>query len=116
MPPLMRLTIIARYINPWKHKRDQERACVQALRQRDGDDCRRCRRPLRFDLTRGHDLGPAIAVIPNGAGGGEIDRLCLTHGRCNPSMIDHTGEVLERIRRKNEAELLAKPRRQRRRA
>ena len=112
----MRLTIIVRYLNPWKLKRDQERARVAALRQRDGDDCRRCRRPLRFDLTRGHDLGPAIAVIPNGEGSGEIDRLCLTHGRCNPSMIDHTGEVLERVRRRSEAELLAKPRRRRKTA
>jgi hypothetical protein len=115
----MRLTIIARYLNPWKLKRDQERARVAALRQRDGDDCRRCRRPLRFDLTRGHDLGPAIAVLPgseDSAASGAIEGLCLTHGRCNPSMIDHTGEVLERIRRKAEAELLAKPRKQRRRA
>jgi hypothetical protein len=108
---VMRLTIIARYLNPWKHKRDQERGRVAALRQRDGDDCRRCRRPLRFDLTRGHDLGPTIAVLPNSEGSGAIDRLCLTHGRCNPSMIDHTGEVLERVRRRGEAELLARPRR-----
>jgi hypothetical protein len=100
---VMRLTIIVRYLNPWKLKRDQERARVAALRQRDGDDCRRCRRPMRFDLTRGHDLGPRIERLH------ESD--LLTHGRCNPSMIDHTGEVLERIRRRNEAELLAKPRR-----
>jgi hypothetical protein len=114
---VMRLTIIARYLNPWKVKRDQERACVAALRRRDGDDCRRCRRPLRFDLVRGHDLGPAVAVLSEGeaSGGiGVIDGLCLTHGRCNPSMIDHTGEVLARVRRKAEAELLAKPRRRRR--
>jgi hypothetical protein len=91
----MRLTIIARYLNPWKVKRDQERACVAALRRRDGDDCRRCRREAS-------------------GGNGAIEGLCLTHGRCNPSMIDHTGEVLARVRRKAEAELLAKPRRRRR--
>jgi hypothetical protein len=107
--------ILAKYL-PWTVRREKERQRIAALRQRDGDDCRRCRRPLRFDLPHGHDLGAKIESIAAEADAepGELDRLLLTHGRCNPAMVDHTGEVLERIRRKAEAELLAKPRRRRR--
>ncbi len=51
--------VLAKYLTPWKFKRAQERAQrIAELRRRDGDDCRRCRRPLRFDLTPGHDRGP----------------------------------------------------------
>lgn len=112
----MSSTLIARYVTPWKFRREQEAQRLHAIRQRDGDDCRRCRRPLRFDLQDGHDFGPKIERISNEDAGSaiELDQLCLTHGRCNPSMVDHTGEVLERVRRKNEAELLAKPRRRKR--
>ena len=107
---------LARYL-PWAFRKDRERRQrAAALRQRDGDDCRRCRRPLRFDLTDGHDLGPVIAALPSGDEGGELQQVCLTHGRCNPAMVDHTGEVLERIRRKAEAELLSKPRKRRKAA
>jgi hypothetical protein len=102
----MRLTIIARIV-PWNRRKERERQRIAELRARDGDGCRRCRRALRFDLTDGHDLGPRIEQMPD-----ESD--FLTHGRCNPSMVDHTGEVLDRVRRKAEAELLAGPRRRKR--
>jgi hypothetical protein len=107
--------ILAKYL-PWTVRREKERQRIAALRERDGDDCRRCRRPLRFDLPHGHDLGAKIEAIAAEADseGGELDRLLLTHRRCNPARVDHTGEVLERIRRKAEAELLDKPRRRRR--
>ena len=74
---------IVRYLNPWKHRRELERQQqrVAELRRRDGDDCRRCRRPLRFDFAEGND---------------------------------HTDEVTERLRRKNEAELFAASRRRKR--
>jgi hypothetical protein len=111
---MQRNAILATYL-PWAFRKDRERQQrVAALRQRDGDDCRRCRRPLRFDMVDGHDLGPMIAALPSADECGELEQLCLTHGRCNPSMVDHTGEVLERVRRKNEAELLARPRKRRR--
>jgi hypothetical protein len=102
----MRLTIIAQIV-PWTRRKEKERQGIAELRARDGDGCRRCRRPLRFDLPRGHDLSPRIECMAE-------ENDFLTHGRCNPSMVDHTGEVLERVRRKNEAELLAKPRRRKR--
>ena len=108
----MSRTIIARYVNPWKFKREQDAERVQALRARDGEDCRRCRRPMRFDLPRGQDLGAAIeSVVPPSAGGTEaLDNLCLCHRRCNGEPADHTQEVQQRIRMKNEAALLSRSR------
>jgi hypothetical protein len=104
---------IVRYLNPWKFKREQKRV-LEELRRRDGDDCRRCRRPLRFDLPQGHDGAPLIQPI--GSSGSGLDNLCLCHVRCNPGMIDNTPEVIERMRRKNEAELFAKSRGKKRKA
>jgi hypothetical protein len=111
LKPMSR-TIIVKYVNPWKFRREQERQRLSALRQRDGDDCRRCRRPLRFDLPRGHDMGPRIEEILTdpAEGAEELDNLCLCHGRCNAEAADHTSEVQERVRRKSEAELFAKSR------
>ena len=102
---------IVRYLTPWMFKRQQEQRLL-ALRQRDGDDCRRCRRPMRFDLPMGHDLGAKVEpILANPAGKAEaLDNLCLCHTRCNPGMIDHTTEVIDRMRIKNEAALLSKSR------
>jgi hypothetical protein len=100
-------------VNPWKFKREQEEAARLAeLRRRDGDDCRRCRRPMRFDLADGHDMGPKVEQIaPTPADESPaLDNLCLTHRRCNAEGIDLTREVTERVRRKNEADLFAKSR------
>ena len=91
---------------------------MRTLRQRDGDACARCRRPLSFDLPAGHDQGAAIEpVVPLAAGGSKAlgnHRLC--HGRCFAPGLDHTDEVTERMRRKSEAELLSKSRKGRRKA
>jgi len=110
----MSRTIVARYLNPWKYKREQEaqRGRVAALRQRDGDQCSRCRRPLRFDLTPGHDSGAKIEQLLPAAAVGTIalENLCLTHRRCHADGVDHTDEVQERVRRKNEAELFGNSR------
>ena len=106
-------TSIARFISPWKYRREQEEAArVRALRQRDGDDCRRCRRPMRFDLPRGHDHGAWVQPIQFGidVDGAAFDNLCLTHRRCNAAQADNTAEITERIRRKQEAELFSKAR------
>src|SRR5438445_12399577 len=115
----MSRSAIAKYLNPWKYKREQEELQkVQSLRQRDGEDCRRCRRPLRFDLTDGHDLGVRIEwVVPEVAGGlPALDNFCLTHRRCHAEAADYTAEVKERIRRKAEAELLSRSRKRKKKA
>lgn len=104
--------MIARYVTPWVFRRErEEQQRIAELRSRDGDDCRRCRRPIRFDLTRGHDRGPSVQQV--GATGDEqsLDNLCLCHGRCNAESGDNTIEVTERVRRRSEAELFAKSRR-----
>ena len=114
----MSRTIIAKYLTPWKYKREQEQQRLQALRQRDGDDCRRCRRPMRFDLPPGHDMGPRVEeVLPGPADEpATLDNSCLCHRRCNSESADYTDEVKERIRRKAEADLLSKSRKRRKRA
>jgi hypothetical protein len=108
----MSSTIILRYVNPWKFRRQQEAQRLAALRMRDGDECRRCRRPLRFDLPDGHDMGAKIEQVLPGAE--TIENLCLTHRRCNVEAADVTREVQERVRRKNEAELFSKSRKRKR--
>ena len=106
---------LMRFLNPWRHKREAERARVEALRQRDGDACRRCRRPIRFDLSQGHDQGARIEAFVCGVEeeGENLANLCLTHGKCNVSGLDHTDEVFERLRPQREAELFAKAREKR---
>ena len=49
-------------------------------------------------------------------GTGEFDNLCLCHGRCNSEPADFTAEVKERIRRRNEADLLSRSRTRKRSA
>jgi hypothetical protein len=112
----MSSSIIAQYLNPWKFRREQNAQRLAALRRRDGDRCSRCRRPIRFDLPAGHDLGARIEeILPSPAGGKEgIENLCLTHARCNANAGDVTPEVQERVRQKNEAALLARTRTRRR--
>jgi len=108
----MSRAIIAKYVTPWKFRREQEAQRVAALRQRDGDDCRRCRRPIRFDLTPGHDKGPKVEpIVPQPEVDLEtLDNLFLCHGRCNALGADNTAEVTERIRRRGEAALFTRKR------
>ena len=108
-------TSIAKYLNPWKFKREEKQKRFQALRERDGDACWRCRRQMRFDLPRGHDLAPTIEHfrLESKADAGDLENFCLCHGRCNRLMADATPEVKERVRLKSEAELFARARKSR---
>jgi len=112
----MSRTTIARYVNPWKFRREEQERRLSALRQRDGDECRRCRRPLRFDLPAGHDLGVRIEQIASAATDApdSLANFCLTHGRCNAKEGHDTAEVRERVRLKTEAALFEKSRSRRR--
>jgi hypothetical protein len=108
----MSRSIIVKYVTPWKFRREQDEQRLRALRSRDGDECRRCRRPLRFDLPAGHDMGPTVeAIAPSPASDPQaLDNLVLCHRRCTAEAADNTREVQERVRRKNEAELFANSR------
>src|SRR5947209_15300106 len=110
--------MIAKYVTPWRYRREQEALRLRTLRERDGDDCRRCRRPLRFDLPAGHDMGAKVEAIVHAPGDepAALDNLCLTHRRCHAEAADYTAEVKERIRRKAEAELLSRPRKRKSKA
>jgi hypothetical protein len=114
MLPPMTPNLIARYLNPWKFHAQEKQRRLDALRRRDGDGCRRCRRPLRFDLPEGHDQAATVEPIRPVAPAKDdvLDNLCLCHVRCNASMVDHTLDVKDRIRRRQEAALF-KPRRKR---
>jgi hypothetical protein len=103
------MSSFARYVTPWKYRREQDELRLTALRHRDGDNCRRCRRPMRFDLPAGHDMGPKLEEIaPPCANEPEaIDYLVLCHRRCNGEGADQTREVQQRVRMKSEAELFA---------
>ena len=104
---------IARFVSPFRYRREQEEAArIRALRGRDGEECRRCRRAIRFDLPPGHDQGALVQPIlcDVEAASASLDNLCLTHRRCNAASADNTDEVTERIRRKQEAELFSKAR------
>ena len=111
-------SIIIKYVNPWKFRREQNALRLAALRRRDGDNCKRCKRPLRFDLPDGHDAMPRIEQIIAGVSDESdgLDNLCLTHVRCNAKHGCDTAEVKERARIKNEAALFAKSKQNRRRA
>ena len=105
----------ARYLNPWKFRRQQQAERIRALRERDGDNCIRCRRPIRFDLTEGHDQGAKVELVAP-SGSKDLGNLRLCHRRCNAPGLDHTSEVAERMRRKNEAALLSKSRKRAKKA
>jgi len=100
-----------KYLNPWKFRRERKLGLLlTALRARDGDNCARCRRPMRFDLPDGHDQSGAVELAAPEGSGAALDNLRLCHRRCNAPGSDHTVEVIERMRRRNEAALFAKSR------
>lgn len=104
---------MANYLNPWRARREEaaRQQRIAELRQRDGDNCRRCRRPLRFDLPSGHDQAPKfhdLAAVTDGSSTAESQ--CMVHVRCNAAGADNTAEVTERVRRKSEAALFTRNR------
>ena len=105
---------LARYLNPWKFRREEHERRVAELRRRDGDNCTRCRRVVRFDFPAGHDLSPRIEPMGTAEEADLIEHSCLTHTRCNAQAGDNTAEVQERFRRKSEASLFDDARTKRR--
>jgi hypothetical protein len=100
---------IVEYLNPWRREKARQR--LEAVRHRDGDNCRRCRRPMRFDLPTGHDEAPKLEQMLPGGEAAALDNLCLCHTRCNAASVDSTAEVLERLQLKATEESKARKRR-----
>jgi hypothetical protein len=100
MAAVMPQRAIAKFLRPWTFGRDKKQLRVNELRRRDGDNCRRCRRPMRFDLPRGNDMAPTILqILPEPRGSrAALENLCLCHGHCNRHPGDNTPEVRERRR------------------
>src|SRR5690242_6944069 len=94
---------IVKYLNPWKARREELQRRVDELRRRDGETCRRCRRPIRFDLPAEHDSAPALVQLSG-------DAACLCHRRCNADTVDNTVEVQERMKLRIEAQAAAERR------
>jgi hypothetical protein len=109
-------TSILKFLNPWKYRRLAEAERLAALRARDGDQCARCRRPMRFDLPAGHDQSAKAEPIVPGLKPVALGNFRLCHPRCYTSGLDHTDEVTERVRRKSEAALFAKGRKKKKAA
>ena len=60
----MSQSTIAKYVTPWKFRREQMAKQVAALRERDGDNCRRCRRPqASLRSWARSDKGPKIERV-----------------------------------------------------
>ena len=95
---------IVKFMNPWMFNRDKTQQRFAQLRQRDGDKCWRCYRPMRFDLPRGHDHAPTIEhkLARSRGGTGALDNLVLCHRYCNRLMGDNTPEVKEQMRLRGE--------------
>lgn len=108
---MQRNASLAKYLNPWKFKREEaaRQQRIADLRRRDGDACQRCRRAIRFDLPDGHDQAPKFHELspPPTDAQPPIETQCLVHTRCNAAGADNTAEVTERVRRKGEAALFA---------
>ena len=106
---------VLRFLMPGRYARELRAQRLAELRERDGDHCRRCRHPIRFELPEGRDQAAKIDEIVAGAAGGRgaIDNLCLTHARCNANAGDNTVAIRERLRPQREAELFSKARKKR---
>ena len=88
---------LARYLNPWKHRREEHERKVAELRQRDGDNCTRCRRPVRFDFPAGHDLSAKIEPMGASAVADTIEDKLRIMGRQDPARAHHSHEIHEHL-------------------
>ena len=90
-----------RWSVPWwiaRHRKKKVR--LAALRARDGDDCWRCGRPMRFEGPPNRGRAATIEHLrPRSQGGtGALDNLRLCHVGCNRHLGAHPPEQKERMR------------------
>jgi len=95
---------IAKYFMPgWWHKRQERKARVAKVRERDGDNCWRCGHPMRFGPP--YNVGKAATVehhVPLSKGGSwALGNLRLCHLGCNRHPSNHAPEQKERMRLRN---------------
>ncbi len=87
------------FLPGWVHRRLRKRR-IAALRTRDGGDCWRCNRPMRFEGPPNCGKAATIEhVLPRSKGGGnDLANLRLCHVGCNRHLADHAPEQKERMR------------------
>ena len=87
------------FLPGWAHRRLRKRR-LAALRARDGDNCWRCRKPMRFEGPPNCGKAATIEhILPRSKGGGdELANLCLCHPGCNRHLADHSPAQKERMR------------------
>jgi hypothetical protein len=82
----------------WLHREHKRRRA--AIRARDGDNCWRCNRPMRFDGPP--NCGKAATIehlLPLALGGtDDLDNLVLCHPGCNRHLGVHPPAHKERMR------------------
>ena len=87
------------FLPGWVH-RHRRRKLLKALRARDGDQCWRCNRPMRFEGEP--NCGKAATIehyLPKAKGGtDDLANLRLCHVGCNRHLADHAPAQKERMR------------------
>lgn len=87
------------FLPGWVH-RLRRRKRLKILRARDGDDCWRCHRPMRF--AGPPNCGRAATIehlLPRSKGGTDaLANLRLCHVGCNRHLADHEPAQKERMR------------------
>ena len=87
-------------LHGWVLAQVEKKQRFAAVRARDGDDCWRCNRPMRFEGPPNCGKAATIEhVLPRSKGGGDdLGNLRLCHVGCNRHLADHPPEQKERMR------------------
>lgn len=87
------------FLPGWVHRRLRKKK-LAAIRVRDGDDCWRCNRPMRFEGPPNCGKAATIEhVMPRSKGGSDaLTNLRLCHVGCNRHLADRLPEQKERMR------------------
>ena len=88
------------FLPGWVHKRLNRHRKFARVRRRDGDDCWRCGRPMRFEGPPNCGKAATIEHVQPLSRGGSwaLDNLRLCHVGCNRHLGDRTPEEKERMR------------------
>lgn len=91
-----------RFLPWWIRRSLEQRACKAAVRQRDGDNCWRCHRPMRFGPPFNCGKGASVEHLEPLSQGGTwaLGNLVLCHVGCNRHLGANTPEQKKRMRLK----------------
>jgi hypothetical protein len=91
---------LKRFLPWWMKKHLKKRAKIAEIRQRDGDNCWRCHRPMRFGPP--YNVGKSATVelkLPKALDGtSALENIVLCHVGCNRHLGANTPEQKQRMR------------------